>query len=44
MWLGVAPRMDIRKNVFKRDWTIYSKYDNHRKLNGQHNWGGGYMN
>ena len=38
MWFGVAPRTNTEIHVFKRDWTICSKYHNHSKLDTQHNW------
>jgi hypothetical protein len=25
MWLGMAPRMNIRRHMFKRDWTMSLK-------------------
>ena len=28
-----------QKDVFERDWTTCSKYDNHSRLNSQCNWG-----
>lgn len=31
------------KNLFERDWTTCSKYDNHHGLISEHNWGT-YMN
>ena len=34
--LGVDPRTDTKKHVFRRDWTPGSKYDNHSRLNSLH--------
>ena len=31
MRLNVVPGMDTRRHAFKRNWTTYSKYDNHSK-------------
>lgn len=28
-WLGVDPRMDIKKLCVERDWTIFSRFTNH---------------
>jgi hypothetical protein len=40
MRLDLAPKTDTKKDIcLKRDWTMRSKYDNHFKLNSQHNWG-----
>ena len=40
MWLDLAPKTDTKKDIcLKKDWTMRSKYDNHSKLNSQHNWG-----
>lgn len=39
MWL--QEQIPKRHRVFKRDWTAFSKYCNHSKLNSQHKWGGG---
>ena len=39
---GYYGRMDIRKNnMFERDWTTCSKYDNRFKFSSEHNWGEG---
>ena len=38
MWLGVAPRTDTKKTCLIE--TTCSKYDNHSRLNSQHNCGG----
>ena len=40
MDLGVAPRTTTERHMLKIDWTMCSKYDNHSKLNNQHNFGG----
>jgi hypothetical protein len=33
VWLGVAPRTNTKKDMrFKRDWSAFSKYDNHLRL------------
>ena len=39
MWLSVAPRTNTKEDVcFKRDWSAFSKYDNHLRLTpSQHN-------
>jgi hypothetical protein len=30
MWLGVSPRMDIKKHVLNNYWTVCSKYAQNR--------------
>ena len=39
MWFGVAPRTDINKNGYQKDMCSIEigLYDNHSKLNSQHN-------
>ena len=37
----MAPRTDTRIIFFHKDWIVYSKHDNHSKLNIEHNWRGG---
>ena len=39
MWFGVAQGHVPKRQVFKRDWIVCSKYDNHSRLNSQHDWG-----
>lgn len=39
MQLGVIPRMDTKKHMFKRDGTTCSKFVIHSMLNDQYNWG-----
>ena len=35
----MPPRTDIKKTcAFKRDWTVCPNYDNHSRLNSQHDW------
>ena len=36
-----ASKNGYQKDVFVRYWTSCSKYDDHSRLNGEHNWGGG---
>ena len=43
MWFGVASENGYQKDMFERDWTACSKYNNLSKLNSQHNWGKTYM-
>ena len=45
MWLARLQEQILERHVFKKDWTTCSKYDNHSRLNNQHNWerrGGGW--
>jgi hypothetical protein len=44
--VGYCSKMDARKTCVTRDWTTYSKYDNHHRLNSVNimKEKGGYMN
>ena len=37
--VGYGSKNRHQKVVFKRDWTMCSKYVDHSKLNSQHTWG-----
>ena len=37
IWLGVTPQHIQKRCACKRDWTVYSKHDNHYRFNCQQN-------
>ena len=37
MWLHVSPGMHAKKHVFKKNWTMHSKYENRSNLHSWHN-------
>lgn len=46
MWFGVPARMETtttktkKKRVLTRDWMLCPKYDDHSRVETQHNYGG----